>query len=464
MRFCYFIGIAALLMLLCGRIQAQPYLVQGSIEYAGEGSIYLASYYGDRFRIVDSVENSGGTFHFLLSEEVPAGIFRLIYPEVYQGIRSENRFVEFIYNHTDISFNVSLDQNRPLPGFENSVENQVYFEFMSFQLDYEAKLSSLYGRLSPAMPGDSSYESVVRQYEELQIGRKAYMESQTELYPELYATRIMNAFRAPVVSGTMSHHERIDSLKRLFFDVAPIDDPALLCAPVYTFRLVEYLSLFRVDTFTVEQQELQFMEAVDRILVNVAPVPELRSFVVEFLLDGFELLGMEQVQLHLADHYLDESCESDVAELVKIRMEGYRRMSVGATAPDFTFRDILGKNHTLSEMPDSLTLVMFWASTCQHCREMISDLQSWYLEENTRGVEVVAISIDSSAALLQKYIEEQELPWITIHDPLGWNGKVPGDYNIYLTPSLFLLDRERRILARPVSFRQFYRFLNKLEN
>ena len=86
----------------------------------------------------------------------------------------------------------------------------------------------------------------------------------------------------------------------------------------------------------MEQQEEQFMEAVDQIMMQCSPVPELRSFVVEFMLEGFELLGMEQVQVHLADQYLDESCESDLAELVRSRMEGYRKMAVGATAPDFT--------------------------------------------------------------------------------------------------------------------------------
>ncbi len=173
--------------------------------------------------------------------------------------------------------------------------------------------------------------------------------------------------------------------------------------------------------------------------------------------------GMEQVQLYLADHYLDESCESEVAELVRERMEGYKLMSVGATAPDFTVRDIHGKNHTLSELPGPYTLVMFWASTCEHCREMIPELQNWYLEENTLGVEVVAISIDSSASLLEDYLAEQEMSWITIHDPLGWHGKIPDDYHIYATPSIFLLDRERHILARPVSFRQFHRAMKKLD-
>ena len=457
-----FTGIVGILMAVSTSLAGQPCLVEGNIEYADPGTIYLASYYGDRFRITDSMETRSGSFHFLLSEDDPAGIYRLIYSDIYQGVKTANRFVEFIYNRGDLSFNVTLDEKGPIPHFEKSPENQVYFEFMTFQLDYETGLTEVYRQLFPAMPGDPGYETAVHRYEMLQIGRNRFMDSLTHIYPELYATRIMNAFRAPVVPGSITHRERIDTLKRLFFSEASIDDPALLNAPVYTFRIVDYLSLFRVDTFTMAQQEQHFIEAVDRIMINVAPEGELRSFVVEFMLEGFELLDMEMVQLHLADHYLDESCESDAAELVLARMEGYKKMAVGATAPDFVIRDMHGENHRLSDLPNPYVLVLFWSSTCEHCRDMIPELHRWYQEDNAAGMEVVAISIDTTRAEFESFVEDMEMGWITAHDHLGWHGKVPGDYYIYATPSMFLLDRERTILARPVNFRQFQRVVRKL--
>ncbi len=272
----------------------------------------------------------------------------------------------------------------------------------------------------------------------------------------------MNAFRAPVASGSMTHDERIQMLKQTFFDGNPIDDPELLYAPVYTFRIIDYLSLYRVDTFSMERQQEEFLEAVDQILVNVAPVPELRSFVVEFLLEGFELLGMELVQVYLAENYLDESCESDVAGLVRSRMEGYKKMAVGSSAPDFVVRDTKGRMQRLSAMPNPFVLVLFWASTCTHCTAMIPELHQWYLEENDLGVEVVAISIDSLAANFDAYTREFEMQWITSHEHLGWNGRVAGEYYIYATPSMFLLDREQKIIARPVNMKQFRRSLKKL--
>ena len=54
------------------------------------------------------------------------------------------------------------------------------------------------------------------------------------------------------------------------------------------------------------------------------------------------------------------------------------------------------------------------------------------------------------------------MQWITSLDPLGWNGKVPGDYHIYATPSMFLLDNEQKILARPVNMKSLQKALKKL--
>ncbi|MCK5137931.1 MAG: AhpC/TSA family protein [Bacteroidales bacterium] len=456
--FCIFFLFLSGISMLSG----QTNMIRGTIEHVDEGKIYLASYYGDRFRIVDSMETSSGAFYFMRSQEEPAGIYRIIYPDVYSGIGSENRFFEFIYNREDIEILVVTGEGGPVPFFENSLENQVYSEFMAFELDYEDKLRREYNQLYSTESDHPDHVSAVRVYDALQHQRTRFMDSLTAIYPGLYAIRIMNAFLAPVIPGSMSHIERIDTLKSCFFDHAAMDDPLLLYAPVYTFKLIDYLSLFKLDTLSMDQQEEQFIEAVDRIMDNVSPDPELRSFVVEFMLEGFDLLGMEQVQVHLADHYLDESCEADIVELVLSRMEGYKKMTAGQKAPDFVIRDINGKNHQLSHLSNRYVLVMFWASTCEHCQEMIPDLHEWYLQENSIGMEIIAISVDTSAAFFEAFVSESSPQWITSYDPLGWNGRVPGDYYLYATPSLFLLDGEQTILARPATFRQFLRAVKKL--
>ncbi len=429
-RFCILIFLSTLLV---SSVSGQSYIISGTIEHAAEGQLLLASYLGDRFRVIDSIDTQTGSFYFILSEDNPVGIYRIIYTDLVQGVRSENQFIEFIYNLEDIEVIVTSGDRGPLAHFENSIENQVYREFLDFELK-----------------------------EKSQSRRTLFLDSMTAIYPDLYASRIMNAFRTPFIPDAMSIQERVDTLQTCFFNQAAIDDPLLLYAPVYTFRLIDFLSLFKVDTLSKEIQENQFIEAVDRIMINVSHDTDLRSFVVEFLLEGFEILNMELVQSHLANHYLDESCEADIVDLVISRMEGTRTMVSGQQAPDFIIRDIHGKTHQLSELDSPYVLVVFWASTCEHCQEMLPELHHWYLNENSANIEVVAISIDTSLLNFEIFTQSLKPEWITSYDPLGWNGKVPGNYFIYATPSLFLMDHDRTILSRPSSYKQFQRILKKL--
>ena len=334
----------------------------------------------------------------------------------------------------------------PVPYFDNSPENQVYSEFMEFELNYEARVMMAYGQL-PA-------PEAVKTYDSIQLERNRFMDSLTTRYPDLYAIRMMNAFRSPTIPGAKTHNQRLDTLKSCFFDHAAIDDPLLLNAPVYTFKIIDYLSIFKVDTLSVDQQEIQFGLAVDGIMARVSDDPQLRSFVTDFLLEGFESLGMERVQMHIVENYMDQNCESDVAKVVLSRMEGYKAMTIGARAPDFK---------QFSQMDHPYVLVIFWSSTCDFCRDMLPQLNSWYQSQNQLDLEVVAISLDESKPNFERYTESLKPRWIHMHDPLGWEGKAAVSYSIYATPSLFLLDRERIILAKPTSYRQFLQAVKRLE-
>lgn len=437
-------------------LSGQTYVIRGTIENAERGQIYLAAYQDDRFSIVDSILTESGSFHFLFDETSDPGLYRVIFSDRVEGLRSDLRFFEFIFNGENVEVYVASGERGPLPYFDNTLENQVYKLFQDYELSYEAQVMITYGQLPESR--------AVSRYDSIQLARAQFLDSLTNLYPDLYATRMMNAFRAPLIPGAITHSQRIDTLKSCFFAHSAIDDPLLLKAPVYTYKIIDYLSLYKMDTLSMEEQEEQFCLAVDGIMASVSADSSLRSFVLSFLLEGFELLGMETVQIYIADHYLDDACESDVVELVQSRMEGYKAMAIGSFAPDFVIRDMFGKKHRLSHLDSPYVLLIFWASTCEHCQEMISELYDWYANENTLDLEVLAISIDTSEANFLRYTEELKPTWIHAHETLGWNGKIASDYHIYATPSLFLLDREKHIVARPTSYRQFLRVVKNLEN
>jgi len=287
--------------ILCGvlNLPGQSYMVRGSIENAEKGQVYLAAYEDDRFSIVDSMMTIRGSFYFLFDDNSDPGLYRVIFSDRVEGVRSDLRFFDFIFNRENVEVYVASGERGPLPYFDNTVENQVYQLFQDYELSYEAQVLITYGQLPDPR--------AVNRYDSIQLARQLFMDSLTNLYPDLYAIRMMNAFRSPLIPGSMIHGERIDTLKTCFFAFAAIDDPLLLKAPVYTFKIIDYLSLFKMDTLSLEEQEAQFCLAVDGIMASVSGDPALRSFVLDFLLEGFELLGMEKVQLHIADQYLDRS-------------------------------------------------------------------------------------------------------------------------------------------------------------
>jgi len=197
-------------------------------------------------------------------------------------------------------------------------------------------------------------------------------------------------------------------------------------------------------------------------MANVSGNAELRAFVVEYLLEGFNSFQMERVQTYMADNYVDETCTTDVVELAMQRVEGYRKMEIGAMAADFKLRDANNKEVTLSKLKNDYTVVIFWASHCEHCLRMLPKIKEWYLNERPDNVEVIAISIDTVKSNWTSVINQMQLPWINAHEPLGWEGRSASDYNIYATPTIFLLDRKRVILSKPLTIRELKRSVEDL--
>lgn len=91
----------------------------------------------------------------------------------------------------------------------------------------------------------------------------------------------------------------------------------------------------------------------------------------------------------------------------------------------------------------------------------MNQLGKWYTDKNI-DIEVFAVSIDSLKLSWEERVLMDNYPWINTFSGAGWDGKAPKDYNVYATPTLFLLDREHKIIAKPVTFREFKKEVEEL--
>lgn len=119
----------------------------------------------------------------------------------------------------------------------------------------------------------------------------------------------------------------------------------------------------------------------------------------------------------------------------------------GGTAYDFTLDDVKGSRFQLSEhLGKEVVLLDFWATWCDPCKAEIPHLVKMYDERKSKGLLVVAISIDGPESLAQVRgdVEQLRMPFPVLLDQ---ESRVVAQYNPRRTaPYTVLIDRSGKIV------------------
>lgn len=171
----------------------------------------------------------------------------------------------------------------------------------------------------------------------------------------------------------------------------------------------------------------------------------------------FEIL--EKRSLFTSSEYLAEKlltsddCGCLNSKLQK-KLEQYGKLAKGQTAPDIAFSDFTYypegvSTKSLKALEADYKLVVFAAGWCPHCVEAMPKLTEKYADWKKKGVEVVFVSLDDNAQDFAKFAGP--LPFISTTDYKKWDGQAVEDYQVYATPSYFMLNKNLEILIRPKS-------------
>jgi cytochrome c biogenesis protein CcmG, thiol:disulfide interchange protein DsbE len=142
---------------------------------------------------------------------------------------------------------------------------------------------------------------------------------------------------------------------------------------------------------------------------------------------------------------------------------GTRPPRIGSNAPDFTVKDSQ-KQITLSQFRGQVVVLNFWATWCPPCVEEMPSLVEMQREMKTKGVTVVAVSIDEDENAYQKFVKDHAANLLTVRDPAQ---KTPTLYGTHGWPETFIIDRSgvmRRKFIGPVDWTdpEITGFLGKL--
>lgn len=120
---------------------------------------------------------------------------------------------------------------------------------------------------------------------------------------------------------------------------------------------------------------------------------------------------------------------------------------VGLQLPNFSATTLDGTPISFSDYHGKLVLLNFCAWWCGPCKHEIPYVKQVYEEHHKNGFETIRISVDEDEADLRKYIEEHEIPGEQIFDENNRQSGVVHYFDIRKVPSMWLIDRDRKIIS-----------------
>ena len=186
------------------------------------------------------------------------------------------------------------------------------------------------------------------------------------------------------------------------------------------------------------------------------------GFLFKHLLE--KLLDFKQEEgLNYLLHWYAPDCtdESPLPDGTLNLVEALKTCAPGNIAPDISLKRPDGQPVTLSDIcpKQKLTLMLFWRSTCSHCKEFEPELEKLYKKYHPLGLEVYAVSTDPEKGDWLEELQQQPRPWINVYMPPELRRDVTRNFPIPSTPTLIALDKDRRVVSRVMARANLEAFL-----
>lgn len=192
----------------------------------------------------------------------------------------------------------------------------------------------------------------------------------------------------------------------------------------------------------------------DRLLAKSAVNDDVFQYVAVWIMNRYassEIMGHDAVVVYMADKvYLAGKApwatKEYLAELEK-RVSRLRSNLIGQKAPELLMNSFAGHYVSLYDVDADYTILYFWEPDCGHCKVATPLMRDYYKANRDKGIEIFAVCTSHDREKWEKYIVDNGLSWINGWDPERMS-RFDYLYNVDSTPLIYILDREKKIIAK----------------
>lgn len=164
----------------------------------------------------------------------------------------------------------------------------------------------------------------------------------------------------------------------------------------------------------LDDNDLRIIGAVANAFNSFRPDDPRTDYLVNVLLDGQRRRRSMSAPT--------DTLYADVASIIDIKLQDYH-----------------GKDYSLSKVAaeNRVVLLDFTAYTAEFSPQINKLLNDIYQSYHNRGLEIYQVSLDQDNVAWRQSAEN--LPWITVFDPMSVNSKNVGTYNVTSIPTTFII-------------------------
>ncbi|MCC6761871.1 MAG: DUF5106 domain-containing protein [Chitinophagaceae bacterium] len=436
--------------------------------------VYLAYYYGGIKALADSAFlNADSKGVIKTSKPLPQGIYLLASPN--KSILFEMMMGE------DQTFSVQADTS-DIEGslkFSGSSENDLFASYTNFLAPRAKQADSLQqtmGSLSPqaAQQAGNTLQQLNQQI--MQYRQKLMDEHPQSLLALMFKT-LKNVNYPPKLAQPLTRQDTIAQYrfgKDHYWDDVDFMDGRLVRTPVFENKLADYLENWVSPEADSVIFEFNWMIALGR------NDDEMFRYLISYFVDHYmypKIMGQDKVFLHVYEQYLSgDKPKADFlnAQQMKIiRDRAYMLMAnqLGTKAWDMNLPDPTGKMQSMYNLKAAYTIVAFWDVHCGKCKEDMPKMDTLFQQKwKAKNVQVYAVMVNESSLNDWKpFIEKLNSKWIHVHQPADMRAAeekagTPNFRQLYdmrSTPTLFLLDADKRIIAKNIGLNDLDKLLEQ---
>ncbi len=464
---------ALLLAFICTSIIAQGYQISLQIPQYNRGIAYLTFYMGANLNIADSAAvTNTGTAVFKNSKKLPGGIYVAVFPDKRQRI-------EFLLDKEQrISIKVADTNKLSNAVVTGSPANNLYVQYQKFVAQKATQLEAARrGFLMATTKADSILHE--KSYTQHNKELNNYRDNLIRTQPTAMMAVLLKAMKEPELP-TAIPVSRQDSLanyhyyKNHYWDGFTFMDDRVIRTPFFLPRLERYYREVMPQTAD------SVIKDVDYKLLLARNSPELYKFLLNWLTDEYinpKYMGLDAVFVHLFNKYHSKGVSNwlNQKQMESISRRAYMLMAnlVGEKAANLEMLNIADKPTALYDLDADYTVVCFWDPNCGHCKEEVPRLDSIYQASWKKfNVKIFAVlTPDNKENVLpewKKFIAEHKLTeWTHAYktkemEEADYKVQKPGFrqlYDITLTPTLYLLDKNKSIIGKKLTLMQLNELL-----